>query len=61
MILNHRETINCQDLDSIDLQNYYLITLSACKTGITNRQTLNDEYIGLASTCLIQGANHAMQ
>jgi CHAT domain-containing protein/Flp pilus assembly protein TadD len=47
-------------LTTIDMKGYELVTLAACETGITSKQNLMDEYVGLVSGFLKKGANHVV-
>jgi CHAT domain-containing protein len=47
---------NIFDNEQLDLSQYQLICLSACETGITSRESLVDEYVGLVSGFLAKGA-----
>ncbi len=60
LYLNNNETFTCKDLSNTNLQAYRLIILSACQTSIVQRQSLNDEYVGLVSACLCGGANYTI-
>ncbi|NJR57113.1 MAG: tetratricopeptide repeat protein [Acaryochloris sp. CRU_2_0] len=48
--------LTAQDLCELPLVSYKLLSLSACETALTGRQTLNEEYVGLASAVLQAGA-----
>jgi CHAT domain-containing protein/Flp pilus assembly protein TadD len=50
----------CQDLAQIDLTPYYLISLSACETGITAHQSIDTEYVGLVSAFLSRGTSYVV-
>lgn len=52
--------LTCQDLAQIDLTPYYLISLSACQTGITTHQSIDTEYVGLVSAFLSRGTNYVV-
>jgi tetratricopeptide (TPR) repeat protein len=58
--LNNNETLTCPELAQQNLTPYHLIVLAACQTSIVQRQTLNDEYVGLISACLSGGASYAI-
>lgn len=48
------------DNEQLDLSKYELICLSACETGITSADSLLDEYVGLVSGFLAQGATYVL-
>ncbi|MBH8553520.1 tetratricopeptide repeat protein [Nostocaceae cyanobacterium CENA357] len=48
------------DDDNLDLNQYELICLSACETGITSSESLTDEYVGLVSGFLAKSANYVV-
>jgi tetratricopeptide (TPR) repeat protein/CHAT domain-containing protein len=54
------DELTCQDLAHIDLTPYYLISLSACETGLTTHQSIETEYIGLVSAFLSRGTNYVV-
>jgi tetratricopeptide (TPR) repeat protein len=54
------DELTCQDLAHIDLTPYYLISLSACETGITTHQSIETEYVGLVSAFLSRGTNYVV-
>ncbi|MEG4088035.1 tetratricopeptide repeat protein [Microcoleus sp. Pol12B4] len=43
------EELTLTDILRLKLVNYYLVCLSACETGITNKGELIDEFVGIAS------------
>ncbi len=51
---------NIFDNEQLDLSQYQLICLSACETGITSRESLVDEYVGLVSGFLAKGAYYVV-
>jgi CHAT domain-containing protein len=59
LMLDADEEFTCQDFQKLNLQPYYLVSLSACQTGTTG-QLSEDEYIGLASACLSRGTNYVL-
>jgi tetratricopeptide (TPR) repeat protein len=54
------DELTCQDLAHIDLTPYYLISLSACETGLTTHQSIETEYVGLVSAFLSRGTNYVV-
>jgi tetratricopeptide (TPR) repeat protein len=54
------DELTCQDLTHIDLTPYYLISLSACETGITTHQSIDTEYVGIVSAFLSRGTNYVV-
>ncbi len=45
---------------SIKCWLFYLISLSACQTGITTHQSIDTEYVGLVSAFLSRGTNYVV-
>ena len=40
--------------------NYYLVCLSACETGISNKSNIIDEFVGLVTAFLAKGSNYVI-
>ncbi|MCU0546242.1 MAG: CHAT domain-containing protein [Oscillatoriaceae cyanobacterium Prado104] len=49
LILGEGEELTLTEILQLKLANYYLICLSACETGFTNKGELIDEFVGIAS------------
>ena len=49
LILAKDEELTLTDILKLKLVNYYLVCLSACETGITQKGELIDEFVGIAS------------
>ncbi|MEG4456548.1 CHAT domain-containing protein [Microcoleus sp. N9_A1] len=49
LMLAKEEELTLTDILQLKLVNYYLVCLSACETGITNKGELIDEFVGIAS------------
>ena len=60
LILKNKQPLTSQEIAKFDLRSYYLVCLSACETGITGKEELIDEFIGLASSFLAAGAVYAL-
>ena len=60
LILKNQQPLTSQEIAKFDLRNYYLVCLSACETGITGKEELIDEFVGLASSFLAAGAVYAL-
>ncbi|MEG4420008.1 tetratricopeptide repeat protein [Microcoleus sp. LAD1_D5] len=60
LILKNKQPLTSQEIAQFDLKSYYLICLSACETGITGKEELIDEFVGLASSFLAAGAVYAL-
>jgi CHAT domain-containing protein/Flp pilus assembly protein TadD len=58
--LADNDKLTLKDIFQLNLQNYSLVCLSACETGITSSQEIIDEYIGLVSGFLSAGAAHVI-
>uniref|UniRef100_UPI0011788002 CHAT domain-containing protein n=1 Tax=Calothrix rhizosoleniae TaxID=888997 RepID=UPI0011788002 len=57
----HRLTLeDILQLEDIPLRNYKMVSLSACETGVTGKQTITTEYVGLVSGFLRQGVSHVV-
>jgi CHAT domain-containing protein len=54
------DKLTLEDIFLLNLQNYSLVCLSACETGVTSSQEIIDEYIGLVSGFLAAGAAHVI-
>ncbi|MBE9183887.1 CHAT domain-containing protein [Microcoleus sp. LEGE 07076] len=52
LILGEDEELKLTEILQLKLVNYYLVCLSACETGITNKGELIDEFVGIASSFL---------
>jgi CHAT domain-containing protein len=60
LYLSGRDQLTLQTLAHLDLSAYKLICLAACETGVTGRQTITDEYVGLPSAFLKDKATHVV-
>ncbi|MEG4577046.1 tetratricopeptide repeat protein [Microcoleus sp. N3A4] len=60
LILKNKQPLTSQKIAKFDLKSYYLVCLSACETGITGKEELIDEFVGLASSFLAAGAVYAL-
>ncbi|MGB5959298.1 MAG: CHAT domain-containing tetratricopeptide repeat protein [Coleofasciculaceae cyanobacterium] len=56
LFLSGTDDLTIEDIHKLSLNNYQLITLAACETGITDRETIKDEYVGLVSSFMYQQA-----
>ena len=59
LILKNKQPLTSEEIAKSDLKSYYLVCLSACETGITGKDELIDEFVGLASSFLAAGAVYA--
>ncbi|MGL4377983.1 MAG: CHAT domain-containing protein, partial [Microcoleaceae cyanobacterium] len=48
------------DIFQLNLRQYHLVFLSACETGITGKEGLTDEFVGLVSGFLAVGATYVI-
>ena len=55
LCLSKDDRLTIEELMEIPLNGCQLVCLSACETGITGKQTILDEYVGLVSAFLSQG------
>ncbi len=53
--LTNQERLTLQEIFKLNFQGYHLVSLSACETGITSKQGIIDEYVGLVSGFLAGG------
>uniref|UniRef100_UPI00403E3D74 CHAT domain-containing protein n=1 Tax=Microcoleus sp. TaxID=44472 RepID=UPI00403E3D74 len=60
LILKNKQPLTSEEIAKFDLRSYYLVCLSACETGITGKEELIDEFVGLASSFLAAGAVYAL-
>ncbi|MEG4281998.1 CHAT domain-containing protein [Microcoleus sp. A006_D1] len=60
LILKNKQPLTSEEIAKFDLKSYYLVGLSACETGITGKEELIDEFVGLASSFLAAGAVYAL-
>ncbi|MFB2973263.1 tetratricopeptide repeat protein [Aerosakkonema sp. BLCC-F183] len=58
--LANEEMLTLQDIFQLNLKGYQLACLSACETGITSKQGIIDEYVGLVSGFLATGVTHVI-
>ncbi len=49
LILGQGEELKLTEILQLNFVNYYLVCLSACETGFTNKGELIDEFVGIAS------------
>ncbi|NJL91921.1 MAG: CHAT domain-containing protein [Coleofasciculaceae cyanobacterium SM2_1_6] len=55
LYLSQKDRLTIEDIVKIPLDGCELVCLSACETGITGKQAILDEYVGLVSAFLAQG------
>ncbi len=60
LYLSGTDYLTIEDIRNLSLNNYQLITLAACETGITDRETIKEEYVGLVSAFLYQQVSHVV-
>ncbi len=60
LILKNKQPLTSEEIAKFDFKSYYLVCLSACETGITGKDELIDEFVGLASSFLAAGAVYAL-
>jgi tetratricopeptide (TPR) repeat protein len=60
LYLSGTDCLTIEDIRNLSLNNYQLITLAACETGITDRETIKEEYVGLVSAFLYQQVSHVV-
>jgi len=52
--------LTLEEIFSLNLTQCYLVTLSACETGLIDSSSTTDEYIGLPSSFLYAGASNVV-
>ncbi|MGK7899344.1 MAG: tetratricopeptide repeat protein [Xenococcus sp. (in: cyanobacteria)] len=60
LTLTGKEQITAQEISQLNLRNYQLISLAACETAITGKETIDTEYVGLVSGFLEAGATSVL-
>ena len=60
LALAGEDVLTLHDIFELKSLDYYLVCLSACETGITSKQGLIDEFVGLVSGFLAVGATHVV-
>ncbi len=60
LVLSGEDKLTLEEIYQKTLANYNLVTLSACETAITTKQTITTEYLGLASSFLSRGSAHVV-
>ncbi|WP_392476593.1 CHAT domain-containing protein [Nostoc sp. C110] len=59
LVLGTEDKLNAEViLKSLSFENYYVVSLSACETGLTSEENPIDEYVGLVSAFLAKGASY---
>ncbi|WP_353932199.1 CHAT domain-containing protein [Okeanomitos corallinicola TIOX110] len=59
-ILDLEKCLTLGEIFNLDLRNCYLVTLSACETGLTDLGNVSDEYISLPSGFLFAGCTNVV-
>ncbi|MEQ8381404.1 MAG: CHAT domain-containing tetratricopeptide repeat protein [Coleofasciculus sp. A1-SPW-01] len=60
LLLNHQDKLTINDIRQLCLNSYYLVTLAACETALTGRETIEKDYVGLVSAFVYQGVSHVL-
>ena len=60
LTLTGKEQITAQEISQLNLKSYQLISLAACETAITGKETIDTEYVGLVSGFLEAGATSVL-
>ncbi|MBD2041088.1 CHAT domain-containing protein [Microcoleus sp. FACHB-672] len=55
--LKNKKLLTVREIFQLNLPKYYLVCLSACETGMTGKEGLIDEFVGLASCFLAMGTH----
>ncbi|BAY80441.1 hypothetical protein NIES25_69290 (plasmid) [Nostoc linckia NIES-25] len=60
LFLANNEPLSLNEIFELNLKKSSLVVLSACETGLTDFQSLSDEYIGLTSGFLFAGSRNVV-
>ena len=60
LLLSGSEHLRGEKIASLSLTSYGLVYLNACETGLTNMETIEKEYVGLASAFLRGGVSQVV-
>ncbi len=60
LVLSGEDKLTLEEIYQKTLTSYNLVTLSACETAITTKQTITTEYLGLANGFLSRGSAHVI-
>ncbi len=60
LLLNYQDKLTINDIRQLCLNSYYLVTLAACETALTGRETIEKDYVGLVSAFVYQGVSHVL-
>ena len=60
LFLANKEPLNLSEIFELNLKKSRLVVLSACETGLTDLQSVSDEYIGLPSGFLFAGSRNVV-
>ncbi|WP_446415741.1 CHAT domain-containing protein [Coleofasciculus sp.] len=60
LLLNYQDKLTINDIRQLSLNSYQLVTLAACETAITGRETIEKDYVGLVSAFVYQGVSHVL-
>lgn len=60
LVLSGEDKLTLEEICQKTLTSYNLVTLSACETAITSKQTITTEYLGLANGFLSRGSAHVI-
>jgi CHAT domain-containing protein/Flp pilus assembly protein TadD len=61
LVLSGEDKLTLEEICEKTLTSYNLVTLSACETAITSKQTITTEYLGLANGFLNRGSAHVIR
>ncbi|MEO0644643.1 MAG: CHAT domain-containing protein [Cyanobacteria bacterium J06650_10] len=60
LVLADKQNLTLSEIFSLNLKDAYLVTLSACETGLTDFRSISDEYVGLPSGFLYAGSSNVV-
>ncbi|MEQ8972911.1 MAG: tetratricopeptide repeat protein [Coleofasciculus sp. C1-SOL-03] len=60
LLLNDQDKLTINDIRQLCLNHYQLVTLAACETALTGRETIEKDYVGLVSAFVYQGVSHVL-
>ncbi|QSJ20948.1 tetratricopeptide repeat protein [Nostoc sp. UHCC 0702] len=60
LYLSNQDYLTITDICNINFSGYELVSLAACETAITGKETIKEEYVGLVSAFLYKGASYVI-
>ena len=60
LYLSNQDYLTITDICNINFSGYQLVSLAACETAITGKETIKEDYVGLVSAFLYKGASYVI-